>query len=477
MWRRLFLLCILIAAPAGAQEPPLPSGLGQPQQDEESEKTNDEPNFPSRLEPSEPDLPSGLGAPARETRVAQERERDTDFLPITGFLEGRLGPRLQNDPNEGAFTIGEARLRLEAQWEPGDIVVRVVGDGVFDQVVKAREPDLETGEGAFDLREANLVWRPLSFADLKVGRQILTWGIGDLIFINDLFPKDFNSFFIGRDEEYLKAPSDAVRISLFHEFANIDLVYTPRFDADRFIDGARLSYFNPIAGGVVGENLILNPVTPDDWFSDDEFAARAYRQIGAFEVAAYGYAGHYKGPSGLTPTGGFYFPKLAVYGASLRGPWRGGIVTAEFGRYISQDDPPGADPLVPNSDLRILLGYEKDVADELTASGQIYAQMRSDHDAFIKALPIGAEPRDRVRYLLTVRLTKRALNQNLTLSAFNFWSPNEQDGHLRLRASYKLNDDWLVESGGNFFYGPRNDIFFSQLKDNTNLFFAARRSF
>ena len=69
------------------------------------------------------------------------------------------------------------------------------------------------------------------------------------------------------------------------------------------------------------------------------------------------------------------------------------------------------------------------------------------------------------------------LNQNLTLSAFNFWSPNEDDGYLRLRAGYKLSDDWLVEAGGNIFYGPQEDIFFSQLKDNTNLFIAARRSF
>ena len=476
MWRRLVILVVLIAAPAlaGAQDPPLPSSLDDQQKEE---KKSDEPSLPSGLEPSAPKSPSRLDDPASDDETKPEQRVESDFLPLTGFLEGRVGPRLQDDPVEGAFTIGEARLRLEAQWEPGDVVVRVVGDGVFDQVVKTREPDLKTGEGAFDLREANIVWRPLPFADLKVGRQILTWGVGDLIFINDLFPKDFESFFIGRDDEYLKAPSDAARLSLFHELVNIDLIYTPSFDADRIIDGSRLSYFNPVAGGIAGENFILDPLTPDDWFSDDEFAGRAYRQIGAYEVAAYGYTGYFKGPSGLTLTGDFFFPKLAVYGASLRGPLRGGIVTAEFGRYLSRDDPAGVDPLVPNSDFRILVGYEKEVAEELTAGVQYFAQVRSDHDAFLAGLPIGAMPRDRTRHLLTVRLTKLALNQNLTLSAFNFWSPNEHDGHLRLRASYKLSDDWLVEGGGNIFYGPRDDIFFSQLKDNTNLFFAARRSF
>ncbi len=75
--------------------------------------------------------------------------------------------------------------------------------------------DLDSGDGAFDLREASLVFSPSADTDVKVGRQILTWGTGDLVFINDLFPKDWVSFFIGRDVEYLKAPSDALKVSAF----------------------------------------------------------------------------------------------------------------------------------------------------------------------------------------------------------------------------------------------------------------------
>ncbi len=486
---RAFLSLLLFATPlaGAAQEPPLPSGLGDP---EAVEEKTDEPALPSGLGDPEPSLPQGLGnqsEPALPSGLGEEAPKETTRVKeatpspftenLTGFFETRLGPRLRNDPNEGDFVIGEARLRLENTWEPGPVVIRVVGDAVFDPVPDNYKPNLETGAGAFDLREANIVWRPLSFADLKVGRQILTWGVGDLVFINDLFPKDYNSFFIGRDDEYLKAPSDAARLSLFSDFANVDLVYTPHFDADRFIDGTRLSYYNPLAGGVVGKNFILSPQWPDRWFKDDEFAGRLYRQLGVFEVAAYGYLGYFKSPAGITPMGDFYFPKLAVYGASLRGPLQGGILTAEFGRYISRDDPDGINPFAPNSDVRFLAGFEKEVASNLTAGIQYYAQIRSEQDAFLATLPPGANPSDKTRHLLTLRLTKLMMNQNLTLSLFNFWSPNEDDGHLRLRASYKLSDDWLVEGGGNVFYGPRKDVLFSQLKDNTNIYFAMRRSF
>ncbi|MBB5518452.1 hypothetical protein [Amphiplicatus metriothermophilus] len=467
--RALYLaLTLALVAPSVAQEPPLPTGLAEPE-----EKKKEQPA-------EEPALPAGLGGePAEKEARAWRNEgsRPAIFGEIAGFVEARVGPRLQEDPNEGAFTIAETRLRLESEWRPGDLVLRFVGDAVYDEVDDRREPDLEAGEGAFDLREANIVWRPLDFVDMKAGRQILTWGVGDLIFINDLFPKDFRSFFIGRDDEYLKAPSDAIRVSFFHDLANLDIVYTPRFDADRFIDGSRLSYFNPLGDRVVGKGFILDSLTPDEWFRDDEFAGRIFRNIGAFESAVYGYIGYFKAPNGLSPEGEFVFPRLAVVGASLRGPFLGGILTAEIGRYFSRDDSDGDDPLLPNSDLRLLVGFEREAASEFTVGFQYYAQVRSDHNAFLSALPVDASSEPWTRHLLTMRLTKLALNQNLTLSAFNFWSPNQDDGHLRLRASYKLTDDWLVEAGGNLFYGPRKDVLFSQLTDNTNIFFAVRRSF
>ena len=56
-----------------------------------------------------------------------------------------------------------------------------------------------------------------------------TWGTGDLVFLNDLFPKDFVSFFAGRDDEYLKAPGDALRITHYSKAVNIDFVWTPVF--------------------------------------------------------------------------------------------------------------------------------------------------------------------------------------------------------------------------------------------------------
>jgi hypothetical protein len=480
-WIGVIAASMTMAALAYAQEPPLPTGLAPDTQNTQDPKGKEEPTLPAGLgQPTEPALPSGLG-PTSTTTPNRRAGNDTNefVMPfgLTGFVESRLGARIVDDPTQKTLSIAEIRAQFERDFETDQATFRFVGDFLYDGIKDDLGVDLETGRGFFDLREANIVVRPVDFLDIKAGRQILTWGVGDLYFINDLFAKDFRSFFIGRDDEYLKAPSDAIRISAFNNFANVEFVYVPRFDADRSITGERLSYFNPALGRIAGRDAIIDADTPDAWFSEDEFAGRAYRNIGAFETAIYGYAGYWKTPEGQTPAGRPFHPRLAVFGASLRGPLQGGLVTAEFGHYLSRDDLGGDNPLIRNSETRFLLGYEREVGEELTASVQYIAEVTSDYDALTGALPTGASAPDRVRQVVTLRVTKMMLNQNLTLSGFNFWSPNEKDGYFRFRAAYKLSDAWLAEAGGNIFYGARNNSFFGQFEDNTNLFAGLRRSF
>ncbi|MCH9022053.1 MAG: hypothetical protein IID32_04745, partial [Planctomycetes bacterium] len=139
-------------------------------------------------------------------------------LEVYGFYEMRSGYRIRKDKYEKDISIMEQRLQLDFSTYTDWADIKVKGDVIGDLVEE---------QGDFDLRAANLLTSPYDSMDLKIGRQVLTWGTGDLVFINDLFPKDWQSFFIGRDSEYLKAPSDAVKISLFSDPVNLDIVYTP----------------------------------------------------------------------------------------------------------------------------------------------------------------------------------------------------------------------------------------------------------
>jgi len=409
-------------------------------------------------------------ATASDENTAGDEESFFSKLPIEthGFFEVRGGYRLQDDKYEKDMSIMEGRFQLDlfSYLDWGDIKFR--GD-VYG--------DLVTEKGYFDMREANIFTRPTDFMDLKVGRQILTWGTGDLVFINDLFPKDWQSFFIGRDTEYLKAPSDAAKVSLFGETANLDIVYTPRFDPDRFISGERISYWNLNSGSTAGQNAIVHTDKPDEWFRDSEIAARLYKNISNYELALYGYHGYWKSPAGTNPAmSQAIFPDLNVYGGSVRGTVGKGIGNAEIGYYESADDLSGRNPLINNSEMRYLLGYTQEIARDFTMGVQYYIEQMLNFDSYRDNLPSGSA-RDRYRHLTTLRLTKLLMNQNLRLSLFTYYSPSDKDVYMRPNANYKVSDNLAVELGSNIFFGDYPHTFFGQFRDNTNIYTGLRYSF
>ncbi|MBM4026530.1 MAG: hypothetical protein FJ280_14190 [Planctomycetes bacterium] len=418
---------------------------------------------PAQQEPNE-----SLEPPERRNPVRELFEKlDIEYH---GFYEARAGTRLRDDPHQSKdLTIGEARYQFDlfAPRDWGD--VKVKGDVYGDLVTERIE---------FDLREANLFLRPTDRLDLKLGRQVLTWGTGDLIFINDLFPKDWVSFFIGRDTEYLKAPSDAVKVSLFSDLANLDVVYTPQFDPDRYLTGERLSYFNPILGRRAGENDVLRVERPNDFFEDDELALRLYRNISNYELALYAYWGYWKSPAGFNPTlSAAIFPELHVYGASIRGTVGKGIGNAEIGYYDSADDRAGTNPLINDSEMRYLLGYTQEVARDFTVGVQYYVEQMLDYGAYQAGLFPGSPARDEFRHVTSLRLTQLLMNQNLMLSLFAYYSPSDQDVYLRPIVNYKASDQLMYEIGANVFFGEERHTFFNQFHHNTNVYAGVRYSF
>ncbi len=419
-----------------------------------------------------------LAMPFSAVAMGQDEEPQEDHVQAFfdkleteyhGFYEVRSGYRLQNDPQEKDMSIMEARYQFDlfSMRDWGDVKIKgdVYGDGVEEK-------------GVFDLREANIFARPTDTVDVKLGRQVLTWGTGDLIFINDLFPKDWQSFFIGRDVEYLKAPSDAAKISLFMDWANLDIAYTPEFDSDRFISGERISYWNPALGGPAGKDNTLSTERRREFFEEDELALRLYRNIKSYELAVYGYWGYWKSPGGFNQTmSAAVFPELYVYGASLRGNVGKGIGNVELGYYDSADDRDGDDARINNSEMRYLIGYTQEIGRDFNAGVQYYVEQMLDYNDYEDNQPGGMPKRDEFRHLTTLRLTKLLMNQNLNLSLFTYYSPSDEDVYLRPIANYKASDNLSVEVGANIFCGDEPYTFFGQFEDNTNAYLAVRYSF
>ncbi|MDX1706428.1 hypothetical protein [Pseudidiomarina sp.] len=385
-------------------------------------------------------------------------------IPIYGFVEAAAGSRLSASPYHARLSLGELRLRLGTDYTWRGATFTAKGDALYDEVINSWQTDI---------RELNLQFSLLDNLDLKAGRQILTWGTGDYLFLNDLFPKDWQSFFSGRDDEYLKAPSDAIKLSAYFDWFNIDLAWTPKFDADRYISGERLSRFNPLTGSVGGNSVVMTVDQP----SGDEVAIRLFKTVKGTEWALYGYDGYLKSPEALTPAKLPTFSRLRVWGGSMRRPFAAGIVNVEAAYHASLDDPRGDRPFVPNDQWRLLVGYEQELMTRLTGGFQAYLEHTQEYDSLLAELPAGQPLPDENRVVLTSRLTWQNEGADLTLSLFTFYSPTANDGYLRPTLDYRLDDHWSFTTGLNLFFGEQRQTFFKQFNDNNNLYLRVRYAF
>ncbi|MGB0283295.1 MAG: hypothetical protein ACPGAE_14075, partial [Neptuniibacter sp.] len=346
---------------------------------------------------------------------------------LHGFIEGAVGGRTSSDPAliDDDLTLAEIRARLESETYLGE--TRLSGKlDLYTDAADGGDNGLQ-----LNLREAVAEFSLTDNVDMRVGHQILTWGTGDLVFLNDLFAKGWVSFFSGRDDEYLKAPSTSVKWSVYGENANLDFVWTPVFAHDEFIEGERFSYFSPLASSQVSAPVgKVIPEEPSESFSNGEFAARLYGTTSLLgsnstEWALYGYRGFWKQPNAINSSMQPYFSRLNVLGASLRTNIASGIGHTEFAWYNGADDA-GSDPLLPNNQIRFLVGYEQELIPKLTLGLQYYLEHIQDYDAL--AANDGNSPYrpDENRSLWTMRLTYHAMQDNLTLSWFSFYSPTDQ---------------------------------------------------
>jgi hypothetical protein len=405
--------------------------------------------------------------------AAEDGEDERNF-DVTGFLlgvfSGRTTGQRPGGREGGDFLLAEERLRLDlSAWsEPIEASARVKADFFHDAVAR---------EFAFDLREAYIDYTTGSF-DFRLGRQIATWGVGDLLFVNDVFPKDWVSFFSGRPLEYLKIGVDALRTSYSSDVLNADLFIIPFFTPDNVPTPERFFLFDPFEGVPVREEQF-----PDQTYGNTEFALRIYRQIGDVDVSLYAYRGFWRTPSvrpdsisAPTRVTAFY-PSLSVYGFSAQASALKGVVSLEAGYYDSRGDENGDDPAVPNSQVRFLLGYQTQPWKDATFGVQYYGEIMADYSAYRMSLPPGFPAQKEYRDTITVRLDQRLKHGAWWLSLFTFYSPADGDYLVRPQVSYRFSDDLSATLGANIFGGEKGTTALGQLDRNDNVFFQVRFDF
>jgi hypothetical protein len=399
---------------------------------------------------------------------------DWKNIEINGFLMGNFSGLTtgESPPGEegGDLLLAEERLRLDIfGWtEAIEASARVKGDFVFDNV---------TEEFDQDLREAYLDYTKGNF-DFRLGRQIITWGVGDLLFINDVFPKDWVSFFSGRPLEYLKIGVDGSRSRYSSEIMNAEMIVIPFFEPDNLPSSNRFFLFDPFSAVPTRDEE-----KPDTTLENTELALRLYRRLGDFDVSAYMYKGFWRTPGmrldnpALPAMLTIFYPPLFVYGLSAQKSALDGVVSFETGYYHSRDDEDGDDPMIPNSQIRFLFGYQRQIWEDFTAGVQYYGEIMEDHRAYENALPAGFPVQKEYRDTVTLRLEQLLKHQTLRLSLFTFYSPADNDYLIQPNVSYKFTDNLSTTLGANIFGGEKETTFLGQFDKDDNIYLTVRYDF
>ncbi len=203
---------------------------------------------------------------------------------LSGFVEAAYSDFLQHNIVASNNALNEFRARVEVDYSHQLFEFSAKGDLLYDDVLS---------DTIWHTRQFYLAASPLANLDIKIGRQILTWGTGDYVFLNDLFAKDWQSFFAGRDDPYLKAPSDSVRLTGYLGDFTLDLAWTPDFTADNYLTGERFSFYSPQLQQAVAPaaDFAVNTTDADQW------SVRIATNKDGIEYALYGYRGFWNTPA------------------------------------------------------------------------------------------------------------------------------------------------------------------------------------
>jgi len=385
-------------------------------------------------------------------------------VTLSGFLQQNTAVNtVTANPDGRHYKWLEERAQIKLDATGGAWHLLAKGDFAYDHLGRQEESELR--EGYVDYVAGN--W------DLRVGRQVITWGLGDLVFVNDVFPKDHEALFAGRPLEYLKRGVDAVRFGAYPALASFELVVAPDFRASRIPDARRFHLFDPMPA--VTNRDTVKP-------GQGEAGLRIYRDIAGYDAALYLYRGFQRTPSmrpdSMTaPTRITYFhPALSVYGASLSGRAGDGVLSVEGAYYDSRDDRSGDDFTVPNSQTRLLVGYQVQPLEDLSLGFQYYVEYMHDYGAYRAALPAGFPVDHRWSPTATVRLTQFFLHQTLRLSAYVSYNTSNRDHFVNPELRYSFTDTVWGALGANLFGGKEGGQF-GQLARDDNVYLQVRLEF
>lgn len=389
-------------------------------------------------------------------------------LGLGGFIRTdyySASKRLDNQKSLPGLTFQPKALPKFGSWGDAKIEARITDDNLrADNRFQGR-----LLEGYVNLYFGDL--------DLRVGKQIITWGRADALNPTDLLtPKDF-TLLSAKDEEERRIGTAAVKVNYYRGDYTLSLIWLPVFNPSTI----------PLTAPP-GFRLTEDKRSQGRW-TDQGFAVKFDHTGGDFDWSVSYYYG-----LDVIPTGRSVTPTLAQLTHN-----RIHMVGADFARtlgrfglrgetaFVQTQDPGGSDIIVKNPYVFYVLGVDHDVTEDLNINLQAYQRLIINYqDMFTIPDPavrnvavlnvIFHQQMDRIQEGLTGRIKAQWWNDTLEAELLGVWNANRSDFFVRPSVSYAFTDTWKGFMGWDVFNG-RKESLYGFLQNNTAFFAELRATF
>ena len=367
--------------------------------------------------------------------------------------------------------------KLGENWK-----TRISGKAFYDFAYGMKDSEtfsdevLSELEKEAELREIYFEGTPFGNLDIKLGKQIVSWGVANSLRVVDVLnPTDSREFGM-TDLEDVRLPIAMTKLDYYIGDLKLEAVAVHEIKFNK--SAVFGSDFNP-------STQKINEVIPESSAENTEYGLAVFGSFSGWDASLH-WAQYFDDTPhikitkvtiipgiGAVPTLEQRHSRLTMAGATLSIPSRNFIWKVESAKLQGMEFALVTDKIFSRTD--VLVGSEYSGWSDTSLTLEFGVQHLNDFDIKLEESP-DSQLEDRIA--TTVSFMQDYINQTMHLNLFGMMiGKSGQDGGLnRMSLEYDVMDAFSV-IGGAMLYQPGGSDYFQSLNGNDRIFFEARYSF
>jgi len=367
--------------------------------------------------------------------------------------------------------------KLGENWK-----TRISGKAFYDFAYGMKDSEtfsdevLSELEKEAELREIYLEGSPFGNLDIKLGKQIVSWGVANSLRVVDVLnPTDDREFGM-TDLEDIRLPINMTKLDYYIGDLKLEAVAVHEIKFNKSAPFG--SDFNP-------STQKLNEVIPESSAENTEYGLALIGTFSGWDASLhwaqyFDDTAHFKITKvtfipgvGVVPTLEQRHSRLTMGGVTLSIPFGNFLWKAEAAKLQGMEFALVTDKTFARTD--VLVGSEYSGWSDTSLTLEFGVQHLNDFDVKLEESP-DSQLEDRIA--TTVSFMQDYINQTLHLSLVGMMigKSGEDGGVNRASLEYDVVDDFSV-TGGVMLYQPGENAYFKSLNENDRIFFEVRYSF